>query len=67
MIIYWHVDDLDATIERLMSLGATEYEPKTQRGQGFVTASFDRPVRQHPRHHVQPHYLDTLASYGAKA
>src|SRR5689334_15337503 len=38
-ILYWHVDDLDATLARLLSLGAREYEPVTKRGEGFVTAS----------------------------
>jgi catechol 2,3-dioxygenase-like lactoylglutathione lyase family enzyme len=31
-IMYWHVDDLSATVERLLSMGATEYQPITPRG-----------------------------------
>jgi predicted enzyme related to lactoylglutathione lyase len=42
-LMYWHVDDLSATVERLLSLGATEYEPITQRGDGFITASVVDP------------------------
>ena len=42
--MYWHVDDLAATVERLLSLGATEFEPITPRGDtGFVTASVVDP------------------------
>ena len=42
-VMHWHVDDLPATVERLLSLGASEYQPITQRGEGFVTASVIDP------------------------
>jgi predicted enzyme related to lactoylglutathione lyase len=42
-VMYWHVDDLAATVERLLSLGATEYQPITPRGEGFITASVVDP------------------------
>ncbi|WP_370965307.1 VOC family protein [Amycolatopsis sp. cg9] len=42
-IVYWHVDDLEATVARLHELGAKEYEPITERGPGFVTASVVDP------------------------
>ena len=67
VIMNWHVDDLDASIERLLALGATEYEPKTQRGEGFVTASFVDPFGNILGIMYNQHYLDTLASFGAKA
>lgn len=38
-ICYWHVDDLPAALERVLSMGARELEPITERGPGFVTAS----------------------------
>jgi len=39
-VMHWHVDDLKATVERLLSLGAKEYQPITPHGEaGFVTAS----------------------------
>ena len=37
--MYWHVKGVDGTVERLFSLGATGYEPVTEPGPGFVTAS----------------------------
>jgi predicted enzyme related to lactoylglutathione lyase len=43
VVMYWHVDDLPATVERLLALGATEYQPITKRGEGFVTASVVDP------------------------
>jgi predicted enzyme related to lactoylglutathione lyase len=42
-IVYWHVDDLQATVERLLAMGAKEYQPITNRGEGFVTASVVDP------------------------
>src|SRR5919109_296832 len=31
-VIYWHVDDVQATFERLLSLGATVHEQPVERG-----------------------------------
>ncbi|MFC4372504.1 VOC family protein [Nocardia halotolerans] len=40
-LVFWHVDDLEAAVARLLELGATVYEPITERGdgEGFVTAA----------------------------
>jgi predicted enzyme related to lactoylglutathione lyase len=61
-IAYWHVDDLDGSIERLLALGAEEYEPKTTRGDGFVTASFVDPFGNLLGIMHNRHYLDVLAA-----
>ena len=37
-VVSWHVDDLEATVERLVGLGATLRDPVTERGEGFRTA-----------------------------
>jgi uncharacterized glyoxalase superfamily protein PhnB len=42
-VMHWHAGDLPATVEQLMSLSATEYQPITQRGDGFITASVVDP------------------------
>ena len=42
-VIYWHVDDVRATFERLVSMGATVHEKPVERGPGFVTASVVDP------------------------
>lgn len=43
-VLYWHVDDIEAALERLKSMGAREHEPLTRRGDsGFVTASVVDP------------------------
>ncbi|WP_369138518.1 VOC family protein [Modestobacter versicolor] len=43
--VYWDVDDLAATVARLLELGATAHEPLTERGdgEGFATASVVDP------------------------
>ena len=62
-IIHWHVDDLEATLERLLSLGATEIEPITERGNspGFRTASVTDPFGNVIGIMNNPHYLEILA------
>jgi predicted enzyme related to lactoylglutathione lyase len=61
-VMYWHVDDLNATVERLLSMGAKEYEPITPRGTGFVTASVVDPFGNVLGVMYNPHYLEVLAS-----
>ena len=54
-VMYWHVDDLTATLEKLLGMGATEYQPVTEHGDaGFIDRVGGRPVRQRPGHHAQP-------------
>jgi uncharacterized glyoxalase superfamily protein PhnB len=60
--VFWHVDDLVATVERLLALGATEYEPIQDRGHGFVTASVVDPFGNVLGVMTNPHYLDVLAA-----
>ncbi|MEU7034206.1 VOC family protein [Streptomyces sp. NPDC046237] len=61
-IVYWHVDDVRATLDRLLSLGAEEYEPLTPRGPGFVTASVTDPFGNVLGVMENQHYLDVLAA-----
>ncbi|UVI33182.1 VOC family protein [Paenibacillus spongiae] len=42
-IMYWHVDDVSSTLEKLLAMGATTYEAITERGEGFITASVIDP------------------------
>jgi predicted enzyme related to lactoylglutathione lyase len=42
-VLYWHVDDIQKAMDRLLSLGAKLYEPITERGEGFITASVIDP------------------------
>jgi predicted enzyme related to lactoylglutathione lyase len=61
-LIYWHVDNVTASFERLLSLGATVYEAPVERGPGFVTASVADPFGNVLGVMYNQHYLDVLAS-----
>jgi predicted enzyme related to lactoylglutathione lyase len=61
--IYWHVDNLQATVDRLVSLGATIHDPITARGNnGFVTASVVDPFGNILGVMTNPHYLEILTT-----
>jgi predicted enzyme related to lactoylglutathione lyase len=60
-IVYWHVDDLATTLDRLLALGAKEYMPMTERGAGFVTASVIDPFGNILGIMYNAHYLAVLA------
>lgn len=59
-IMYWHVDDIQAMHQTLLGMGATAYEPITERGEGFVTASFVDPFGNLLGIMYNPHYLEVL-------
>lgn len=62
-IMYWHVDDLESTVARALSLGAVGYEPITRRGDaGFVTVSLVDPAGNILGLMSNPHYLEILES-----
>lgn len=62
-IAYWHVDDLRAALDRLLSLGATAHLPITHHGDGsgFSTASVVDPFGNILGIMNNPHYLSILA------
>jgi predicted enzyme related to lactoylglutathione lyase len=59
-VIYWHVDDVSATFDKLLSMGATEYQAMTDRGHGFITASVVDPFGNILGVMYNPHYLEVL-------
>lgn len=62
-IVHWHVDDLQGTLDRLISLGATLFQPITDHSQGkgtFVTASVADPFGNVLGIMTNVHYLDIL-------
>ena len=64
-VMFWHVDDLPATLEKLLAMGAIEYEPLTEREAGFTTASVIDPFGNILGVMYNPHYLDVLARRSA--
>jgi predicted enzyme related to lactoylglutathione lyase len=61
-IVYWHVDDVRASFERLVSMGATVYEEPVKRGPGFITASVVDPFGNLLGVMYNRHYLEILGS-----
>ena len=59
-VTYWHVDDVRASVERLLQLGATEIEPPTARSEEWVTAYVADPFGNILGLMHSPHYLEVL-------
>ncbi len=58
-IIFWHVDDLDGSLERLLSLGASINQPRVDYGT-FSTASVVDPFGNVLGIMSNPHYVEVL-------
>jgi predicted enzyme related to lactoylglutathione lyase len=61
-VVYWHVDDVRGTLEKLLSLGAKEHAAPTDRGAGFITASVVDPFGNILGIMYNPHYLEVLGA-----
>ena len=61
-IMYWHVDDVNATFDRLLSMGAKQLEAPLDRGEGYITASVVDPFGNILGIMYNPHYLEVLGS-----
>nr|WP_240759876.1 VOC family protein [Phytoactinopolyspora endophytica] len=62
VVMYWAVDDVHASYERLLSLGATVHQEPIERGPGFITASVIDPFGNVLGIMYNQHYLDVLGS-----
>jgi predicted enzyme related to lactoylglutathione lyase len=60
--VFWHVDDVPATLQRLLELGATAYQAPRDQGAGFITASVIDPFGNILGIMYNPHYLDVLST-----
>jgi predicted enzyme related to lactoylglutathione lyase len=64
-VLYWHVDDVAAALDRLLSMGANPHQPVTEWGtEGFVTASVVYPFGNVLGIMYNPHYPEVLGSVG---
>jgi predicted enzyme related to lactoylglutathione lyase len=61
-VVFWHVDDVAAALEKVKALGAKEYEPLITREAGFVTASVIDPFGNILGLMYNPHYLEILGA-----
>jgi predicted enzyme related to lactoylglutathione lyase len=58
--MHWHVDDVNATLERLQALGARLHQPPIDRGAGFITASVIDPFGTVLGIMYNPHYVEVV-------
>ncbi len=56
-VVYWHVDDVAAAVDRAIALGATAHDPVTGREAGFVTGSVVDPFGNVLGLMHSPHWL----------
>lgn len=61
-VVFWHVDNLQVTLDRLLLIGAKEFAPITDRSEGFITASVVDPFGNILGIMYNPHYLEILSS-----
>ena len=61
-LMYWHVDDVNATFERLLAMGAKQLEAPRERGEGFTTASVVDPFGNVLGIMYNAHYLEVLST-----
>ena len=59
-VVFWHVDDVAAMLEKVKRMGAKEYEKLIEREAGFVTASVVDPFGNVLGLMYNPHYLEML-------
>ena len=58
-IMHWHTDDIEATLARLLELGATRYQPPTPHGDGdFITAAVVDPFGNILGFMQNPHFAE---------
>lgn len=62
VVLYWHVDDLDAALTRVQELGATLFQPPRQFGEGFTGACVVDPFGNLLGLMHNAHYLEVLAA-----
>ncbi len=62
VVVYWHVDDVNAVVERAIAMGASPLEPVQDRGHGFITATVVDPFGNLLGIMHNPHYLEVLGS-----
>lgn len=62
VVVYWHVDDVDAVLEKAVSMGAKPLEAPQDRGRGFITATVVDPFGNILGIMYNPHYVEMLAA-----
>ena len=59
-VTYWHVDDIEATLQRLLAMGARQLQAPRDFGEGFIGATGLDPFGNVIGLMYNPHYLAVL-------
>jgi hypothetical protein len=62
VIAYWHVDNVPATYDQLLSMGAKPHEAPRDFGEGFIGASVIDPFGNILGIMYNPHYLEAAGA-----
>jgi predicted enzyme related to lactoylglutathione lyase len=65
VVVYWHVNNLEETLKRVLALGATTLEQPRDRGHGFKTATVLDPFGNIVGLMYNPHYIEMLRARSA--
>ena len=66
VVVYWHVEDVNAVLAKAVALGARQLEAPQDRGHGFITATVVDPFGNILGIMYNPHYLEILAAQQKK-
>lgn len=66
-IVYWHVDDAQASYDRLIELGAAPHQPPRNFGENFVGAAVVDPFGNILGIMQNPHYIEVVERRSASA
>jgi hypothetical protein len=62
VVVYWHVDDVPAAYDRLLSMGATPHEAPRDFGDGFIGATVIDPFGNILGLMYNPNYLEAAGA-----
>lgn len=65
-VMYWHVDDVQGMLDKLISMGAKPHEKLMVRGEGFITASVIDPFGNVLGIMYNRHYLEVFSQVAGK-
>ncbi|MGW3245811.1 VOC family protein [Streptomyces sp. NPDC001070] len=64
VVAHWHVDDIESTWKRLLSLGAREHEAPRDHGHGFVAGAAVDPFGNLLGVMHNPHFVEVTGGGG---
>ncbi len=66
VVVYWHVDNVEAVVKKAIEMGAKQLEAPQDRGSGFITATVIDPFGNILGIMFNPHYLEICSQLKGK-